>query len=107
MEARATMEEVEAQKHARKDESTRRLNAVYDEAALAQRVTTVAHRRDEQRNARLVAPHPARLAGRFDHQHAVVRRVEPLEGGAVQAELVSEHQHELTHRVAHGRGRVR
>jgi hypothetical protein len=35
MEARATMEEVEAQKHARKDESTRRLNAVYDEAALA------------------------------------------------------------------------
>jgi hypothetical protein len=36
-----------------------------------------------------------------------LRRVEPRQRRAVQAELVAENQHELTDRVAHGLGRDR
>jgi hypothetical protein len=54
---------------------------VYGVALLAQPVAEVAHRAQENRNPRLVAPHMGRLFGDFRHPHRVAGGVEALQRG--------------------------
>ena len=55
------------------------------------------HRREEQRDTRLVAPDMGSLAASLDHQHAIAGRIEVLQGGGIGMQLVPEDQHELAH----------
>jgi hypothetical protein len=70
-------------------------DVVHRHAKRAQLVAKVAHGREEQRDACRVAPHLCGFAGRFEHQHRVLRGIEAAERRAVVAELVAEHQHEV------------
>jgi hypothetical protein len=54
---------------------------VYGVALLAQPVAEVAHRAQENRNPRLVAPHMGRLFGDFRHPDGVAGGVKPVQRG--------------------------
>jgi hypothetical protein len=60
----------------------------------------MAHGRQKERDARLVAPHVPGFGRRFHHQDAVAGRVEAGEGRIVVAQLVAQHEDEMAH--AHG-----
>ncbi len=62
----------------------------------------MAHRRQEQRDARAVAPYVGGFAGRLDHHHAVARGVEPSHQRAMRVELVAEDQPQPWCGAAHG-----
>ena len=60
----------------------------------------MAHGRQKQGNARLVAPDVGGFGRGLHHQDAVDGRVEAGEGGVVVAQLVAQHEDEMAH--AHG-----
>ena len=64
-------------------------------ATAAQHVGEMAHGRQEERRACLVAPDMGRFARRLDHQHPVAGRIETFESGRRVIELVAEHQHQV------------
>ena len=53
------------------------------------------HRGEEEGEAPLVLRHVGGFLAHLHHQHGILRRVEPVEGGAVAVELIAQHQHEL------------
>ena len=56
----------------------------------------VPHRRQEQSRARLARPHVSRFVGHLRHPHGVGARVEAVEGGRGEVELIAQHDDEVT-----------
>ena len=73
-------------------------------AVAAQVLRVVPHRREEERDARLVAPDVRRLFRRLDRQHRVLRPVEPREHRARAVQLVAKDERQ---RSGASRGRHR
>jgi len=73
-------------------------DVVDSDAGRPQLVAEVAHRREEDRDPRLVASQMRGLAGGLDHEDGVLRRVEAVEGRARRRELVAENEDEVAHR---------
>jgi hypothetical protein len=69
------------------------------DALAAQLLCEVPHGRQEQGDARLVAPDMAAFAARFDHQHAITGGVEVLQAGGIGVQLVAQDQHQFAHQL--------
>jgi hypothetical protein len=83
------------------------VDVVDGEAAGAQGLGVMAHRREEQRDPRLVRPHLGGLAGGLDHHDDVAPRIDVIERGAGEVELVAQDQDEIArHRALDARAGV-
>jgi hypothetical protein len=66
----------------------------------SQRFCVVAHRRQEQRDARLMVPDMGGFAGRLDHHNAVTLAVDACQRGIFGVELVTQHKNQIAHRFS-------
>ena len=57
------------------------------------------HRREEEHQAGLMTTHVSRLLVELRHRHVVLQRIEPLQRGDLQIQLIAENQNEVSHRV--------
>jgi len=76
----------------------RELRIVDGDAGVPQRVAEMAHRREEECDAQLVAPDVRRLVRCLAHPDGIAARIEAVERGAVAVQLVAQHQDEVAHR---------
>ena len=59
-----------------------------------QRERKVPHCSQEHRDTRFASPHVCRLLDHLGHPDRVDSRIEPIEGGGLEVELVAQHQHQ-------------